>query len=110
MNPAQPEVCGDGLDNDCDGSQISECIGCTQYYLDQDGDGYGVLGATNVGANHHTYTGINNSDCYDTNMDVYPNNPNYYTNHRGDGLLTITVIIRRKSSIWVSLVDVNGVV
>ena len=87
VNPAQLEVCGDGLDNDCDGSQNQEnALGCTNYYLDQDGDGYGVFGQTQCWCEPATpYSGVNSNDCFDANASVYPNNPNYYTNHRGDG-------------------------
>jgi len=41
-NPNALEVCGDGLDNDCDGSQNDEdAIACQYFYSDGDGDGYG---------------------------------------------------------------------
>ncbi len=39
------EICGDGLDNDCDGSiddNDSNSVGKTIWYLDRDGDGYGT--------------------------------------------------------------------
>ncbi len=41
-NPNTLEVCGDGIDNDCDGSQNDEdAIACSWFYSDGDGDGYG---------------------------------------------------------------------
>jgi hypothetical protein len=41
-NPNSLEVCGDGIDNDCDGSQNDEdAIACQYFYSDGDGDGYG---------------------------------------------------------------------
>jgi hypothetical protein len=41
-NPKSLEVCGDGLDNDCDGSQNDEdAVACVYWYTDSDGDGYG---------------------------------------------------------------------
>jgi hypothetical protein len=44
-NPKAFEVCGDGLDNDCDGSQNDQdAIGCSYFYADADGDGYGNPG------------------------------------------------------------------
>ena len=41
MNPGETEVCGDGLDNDCDGYtdyDDFDCSPCT----DNDGDGYDI--------------------------------------------------------------------
>jgi len=41
-NPKAMEVCGDNLDNDCDGSQNDEdAVACQYFYSDADGDGYG---------------------------------------------------------------------
>ncbi len=42
VNPAQLEICGDGLDNNCNGTQNDEnAIGCEYWFADGDGDGYG---------------------------------------------------------------------
>ena len=49
VNPAATEVCGDGLDNDCDGDTNQQnAQNCNSYYLDSDGDGYGVAGSTRL--------------------------------------------------------------
>ena len=89
VNPSQNEICGDGLDNDCDGNTNQQnAIGCSQYYLDNDGDGFGVNGATQCWCEAtFPYTGSINpaADCYDNNANAYPNASGYYTNHRGDG-------------------------
>lgn len=87
VNPAQLEYCGDGLDNDCDGNLNEQnAIGCSQYYLDADSDGFGVAGATQCWCEPtYPYTGSTNNDCYDGNANAYPNASAYYSNHRGDG-------------------------
>jgi hypothetical protein len=37
------EVCGDGVDNDCNGgTDESGSLGCTNWYADSDGDGFGT--------------------------------------------------------------------
>jgi hypothetical protein len=42
-----PEVCGDGVDNDCDGSKDeADAIDATIWYEDCDGDGYSALTET----------------------------------------------------------------
>lgn len=42
VNPGQMEMCGDGLDNNCNGTQNDEnAIGCEYWYSDGDSDGYG---------------------------------------------------------------------
>jgi len=51
VNPTMIEVCGDGIDNDCDGS-----VG--ELDIDSDGDGY--------------YLCEENTDCDDTNPDINP--------------------------------------
>lgn len=73
VNPGAVEICGNGIDDNCNG-QIDE--GCTVYtfYRDQDGDTYG--NAANSVTNS---TGIapvgyvsNNTDCNDNNINVNP--------------------------------------
>lgn len=73
VHPGAVEICGNGIDDNCDG-QIDE--GCTlfTFYRDQDGDTYGD--AANIITN---FTGIppsgyvsNNTDCNDDNVNVNP--------------------------------------
>ena len=87
VNPAATEVCGDGLDNDCDGNTNQQnAQNCSSYYLDSDGDGYGVSGASQCWCEPtFPYTGANTSDCYDGNADAYPGASAYHQTHRGDG-------------------------
>lgn len=56
INPAAKEICGNGIDEDCDGKDQE----CPQSCSDADGDGYGVGGA------------CKGPDCDDSNPAVYP--------------------------------------
>ena len=43
VNPSQAEVCGNGKDDNCNGSQNDVgAIGCTNFYADSDGDTFGL--------------------------------------------------------------------
>ena len=42
VHPAAFEVCGDGLDNNCDGTEDEAgALDCSDWFIDADGDGYG---------------------------------------------------------------------
>lgn len=70
INPISAEICGNGIDDDCD-SLIDE--NQTTYYTDSDSDGFGDLASPILACN--TSSGIvdNSGDCDDTNSSVYPN-------------------------------------
>ncbi|HQK50361.1 MAG TPA: putative metal-binding motif-containing protein [Myxococcota bacterium] len=43
FHPGAPDVCGNGLDEDCDGTpDQTGCSGCSNFYRDLDGDGFGT--------------------------------------------------------------------
>lgn len=71
VNPDALDV-ADGVDNDCDGEADNDPAFWTDWYQDQDGDGYGnpdvILAAPVQPADYVT----DNSDCDDTNGDVNP--------------------------------------
>ena len=77
VNPGATEVCGDGLDNNCDGSENDpNSTGCSDFYLDQDGDGFGISGAKLcLCVADTTYKATTAGDCNDTNKDVSPGKP-----------------------------------
>jgi len=56
VNPAAVEICGDGLDNNCDGLTDMQDPACNSIPCDQDGDGYTLC----------------EGDCNDTNSAVNP--------------------------------------
>ena len=68
----EPEVC-DGKDNNCDGLVDVGALGCNTYYLDKDGDDFGIAGDTQCLCNTAgLYTASEAGDCDDSDWDVFP--------------------------------------
>jgi len=65
-----PEVSCDALDNDCDG-EVDEGTKST-FYADSDGDTYGDPGVTQLDCSAPGGYVADNSDCDDTDIQVYP--------------------------------------
>ena len=83
--PGASEIC-DLSDNDCNGIIDDEgSSGCTVYYRDVDGDGYGGSDAACYCEPTLDYTSTLATDCYDGNADAYPGAGGWYSTHRGDG-------------------------
>jgi large repetitive protein len=72
VSPVGVEVC-DTLDNDCDGQPDNGAIGQVEYYLDNDGDGYGdsPILACELQPGYATVDG----DCNDADAQTYPGAP-----------------------------------
>ena len=86
--PGRTETCSDSIDNDCDGS-INEAgaSGCTNFYPDNDGDGYGSNSepAQCLCAADGAYNTADHSDCYDFDTNVRPGQTSYFTAAHGGG-------------------------
>ncbi|MCB9676281.1 MAG: putative metal-binding motif-containing protein [Alphaproteobacteria bacterium] len=79
VNPGEQEVCGDGLDNNCN---PDDDLAGAQYWTDADGDGHGAgtpVTTCTPGATQVT----NGDDCDDTQAARFPGNPVIVV---GDGL------------------------
>ena len=75
-NPGADEVCGDSIDNNCDGvSDEASAIDATTWYLDDDGDGYGLDTQSQVGCFQPTGYVAQNGDCDDGNNTIYTGAP-----------------------------------
>ena len=74
INPDAPEVCGDGVDNDCDGVADDAGFGNVTWYPDVDGDGYGENAPQQTCvAPDDSVAGLSNGvDCNDTDSAVNP--------------------------------------
>jgi hypothetical protein len=84
-HPGGIEIC-DLTDNDCNGITDDEgAAGCTIYYLDADGDGYGSADAACYCSPTGDYSSTLPTDCYDGNASAYPGAGGWYSTHRGDG-------------------------
>jgi hypothetical protein len=72
-HPEAEELC-DGEDNDCDEIQDEDnALGCIPYYLDQDGDGYGLSDQLKcLCAKVGQYVATKGGDCDDTKYEVHP--------------------------------------
>ena len=87
VNPGRTEQCG-GVDDNCNGlTNEQNATGCTTFYRDNDGDGYGIPGASQCWCDDGAglYTGTTTNDCYDSNPNAYPGQPQWFADHRGDG-------------------------
>ena len=68
VNPGAAEACN-GVDDDCDGETDEPGnAGCSTYYLDQDGDSYGLDTSSQCLCEESgSFTAGNSLDCYDQN-------------------------------------------
>lgn len=87
--PTATEIC-DNVDNNCDGiTDEINAQGCTDYFRDIDGDGYGDASVSQCQCSPSgVFSSINNTDCYDsTNYGYFthPGQTNYFSTDRGDG-------------------------
>ena len=71
--PGGIEIC-DGLDNDCDGGTDNGggLIGCTDYYVDGDGDTFGTGLPACLCLPDGTHNAVQGGDCNDDDESAYP--------------------------------------
>ncbi|GMV38865.1 MAG: hypothetical protein AMXMBFR64_05810 [Myxococcales bacterium] len=76
VKPGVPDEC-DGVDNNCDGQVDEENAGeCVPYYLDQDGDGYGLADKVKcLCGPQDQYTTQDAGDCNDNDSKIAPFKP-----------------------------------
>jgi hypothetical protein len=87
INPAATEVCGNGVDDNCNGQQDEGIgsIGCSNYYQDLDNDGFGAGAGRCYCQATAPYRRSTNTDCYDSNADAFPGQTLWFSGSRGDG-------------------------
>jgi len=72
-SPGKPEVCGNAKDDNCNGQQDEpDAGGCTPFYLDQDGDGFGTGKPQCLCAPNQNYTVKKAGDCDDKSAKINP--------------------------------------
>ena len=83
INPLAQEHCGDGIDNNCNGtSDGGEAVDALLWYADEDGDGYGDSASTVLDCNQPEDYVSYALDCDDTNATINP----LAQEHCGDGI------------------------
>lgn len=74
VNCAILEICGDGIDNNCDGiTDVGEGgPNCQFFWQDDDGDGFGLTGPVCTCSATPVFGATAGGDCNDSNSNIYP--------------------------------------
>lgn len=70
-NPGESEVCGDGIDNNCNGNIDEGCVSVT-CYRDSDSDGYGDPSNSTTAASCDSGWVLDDTDCDDNEPAINP--------------------------------------
>jgi len=71
IHPGADEVCGDGIDNDCDGQIDDDGLGDHTWYTDADGDGHGDPDVSTTACSQPEGYVASSDDCDDANAVTY---------------------------------------
>ncbi|MCB9673656.1 MAG: putative metal-binding motif-containing protein [Alphaproteobacteria bacterium] len=87
VNPGAPEICGDGVDNNCNTlTNEQNAIGCSIFFADNDADGYGTSASNACYCEaQYPYTGANTTDCDDNSPAVHPGQTQWFSAPRSNG-------------------------
>ncbi|MEA1922677.1 MAG: DUF1566 domain-containing protein, partial [Pseudomonadota bacterium] len=92
INPGATEICGDGVDNNCNGEIDEGCCAEITFYRDLDGDGYGDAAVSLQACTEPAgYVG-NSSDCNDCDLNEFPGQI-WYQDADGDGYSSGTMVV-----------------
>jgi hypothetical protein len=73
VSPGAKELCGDAKDDDCNGlTDEANGQGCTNFWVDLDGDGFGAATPTCLCAATASYTAMQDGDCNDSAIGINP--------------------------------------
>lgn len=86
IHPAAVEVCGDGVDNNCDGlTNEQNAQGCSVYFSDNDQDGFGAAPSACWCEPQYPFTSTTNNDCDDSSGLVFPGQTAWFNAPRANG-------------------------
>ena len=85
VNPNQKEICFDGKDNDCTGTQNDEnALSSKAFYFDEDGDGFGTQAYKYFCYESGLWAAAIPGDCNDQDKDVHPDAVEVCNNGKDD--------------------------
>ncbi len=86
ITPGAAEICGNGLDDNCDGQTDVgiDATGCAVFFKDGDKDGYGAGDSMCLCGPMALYSAPNNKDCDDTDPAVHPGADEVCNNGKDD--------------------------
>jgi len=87
VNPGAPEICGDGIDNNCNTlTNEQNAVGCQIFFADNDADGFGTAASNACYCEgQYPYTGTTTTDCDDNSAQVFPGQTQYFNTPNGNG-------------------------
>jgi len=86
ISPAIPEICFNTVDDNCDGvtDEGMDAAGCSNFYKDEDKDGFGTADGQCTCAAIGLYTAATNGDCADADPNLHPAKPEICGNGKDD--------------------------